>query len=365
MNAANTIGHFGSHNGSAIADLRRLFHDKSNSSFFETVFDAIGDGLRYARQRGCDQHLEHGFALRNWLEGNAFPAAEYLQRSVISLPCTHIVQLCLIQRIRAQMPIEGRPNLVGMVGHSMGLQSAVAAAVNRAPCEFLELCRQSILFVFIGALRCQQVFETPHPSSRRLAQSHAMTNEPPTPMAAIRGTPLNFLKQALDTYNACSGQPAIEIALDNGCDFYVISGCTDDLIGFRFDNLSYFPQGTGRWSYLKSTLPFHSSILKSASSLMSSDRDFIGLNIAGKDLAVPVFATDRLFNLQLCDDLYMELYAQMTYRNLFWGTTVVNAVLTLSAQRILDFGASMTTSFLTRQNLRRAKYSIQFDAVPY
>jgi malonyl CoA-acyl carrier protein transacylase len=357
MNALNSLGHFGSHNGSLLAELTRQYADDANAAFFRDVSDALDDALAYVGKAVYGEYLEHGFPLRDWLEGRSLPAPEYVERSAIALTCVHIFQLCQIRRMQPALN-----DFSGFIGHSVGLHSAVTASAAVRGGDLRTLTRTSVLYLFMILLRCHQVVRSSsmQPSAAALAQLD--NGEVPTPMAAIRDVPLDVLSCLLEAYNTQAGRVVVEVSLRNSDGFYVLSGSADDLIRLRAMHRPHFSKAEA-WSFLKSTLPFHSSLLLPVQNLFVADQAFVGHPVRGADLALPVYATSRFSNLQSCSDLYTEVFLEMACRSLNWSATVIGAVEALSAQQLVDFGPGMTTRYFSAQNLRGVRRAVKISAV--
>ncbi|WP_432840298.1 hypothetical protein [Dactylosporangium sp. CA-092794] len=341
--------------------LRELAARPENARFFRAVTAAVRDAFDHVGERAWRRDLPGGLPLADWLRGGPAPPPA-LEHSLVQGVCAHVYQLCLLQPGPGTEP-DGEP--VAAVGHSMGVQAAIAAGHRGLDRRgFVAFSRISAGLATMILLRCHEVFQ-PRGAGRRLAAAYAAragaAATPPAAMAAITGIAEADLRGRLAAHPGDEG-PA-EVAIVNAERSHVLAGTPDALAGFWLANAERFAADRVRWAFLASTAPFHSSLLAPAAALIRADRAAIGYEVRGAALSVPVYVAEAPHNLQERGDLWLDFLEQAVCRPVDWRATVTTAAEATRPDRVVDFGPGAAARLFTRESLRAAGYRLRFQAV--
>lgn len=123
-------------------------------------------------------------------------------------------------------------------------------------------------------------------------------------------------------------------------------------------------EAAAEWSFLRNTLPFHSSRLAPALRRAERDRAFLGPGPSGDQLRFPVQATDAPRDLRESTDLDAEFTSLMLVRPVDWPAAVARAMATCAPERAVDFGPGPAARMFTRDCLRPAGHRLRFDSGP-
>jgi len=327
------------------AGIGELCRRPEYTQLFRTACAAVTAALDRCDPDSYRRYLPHGASVPAWLSG-ATRLSRSRRSSLIEGVRTHLYHLCLLSRWVARRP--GGQQLVGAAGHSLGLYSAVVAARcldDRG--TFLDACAASLRLVTLTIVRSQQVYD---------ALLGSRTPDHDAPMAAVVGIDRDQLQLMVKRYAERSTSP-VQISVVNSAGFHVLGGMGPALEMFRTIHQAEFQRPGVRWFYLTSTAPFHSGLLAAAVDLLDRDRSFIGYDLTGSRLAVPVYITGRPDNLQHSSDLFRDVSHQSICRMFDWSAIVTRTVERARPDRLVDFGPGPAARVLTRTCLREAGYA--------
>ncbi|WP_225850300.1 hypothetical protein [Streptomyces sp. HPF1205] len=328
--------------GPPLAALRALYARPQNAPYFTAAADAVARALDHVGADAYRRELPGGIPLAAWLRGTE-PDAGALDHSIVDGLCALIYQLCLLQP-----PIGGagadRPAPVAAIGHSLGLTGAMVAGMRTTSRrEHTALSHDLIAMTALTLIHCHQ----PAPPSPG----------PATPMAAVTGMPTAEVRDLV------AGSP-VHLALANSGRSHVLAGRPDDLAGLRVRHARRLAEPGVRWTYLRSTAPFHTPLLEPAVRAALADRHLMTSPLTGDRLAVPVYVADPPVNLQDRDDLLPDLLAYSISRPLDWPGTVRAALDGSRPDRIVDFGPGPSARVFTRETLRGSDSGLRYRSVP-
>ena len=360
--------------GPPIEALRELRNRPENVRFFATAFEAVTAAFDHVGPGAYRRYLPGGMPLERWLGGEE-PAPAQRTHSVVDGICAHIYQLCLLQPQAgdpAQTPDDDGPGTgsrpVATLGHSLGVQAAVAAALQvRRRRDFLRVSYDSIVLAAVILLRCHQVdAATPGPDDvrRRYLDRVPAGGSPPGPMAAVGGLTTAELGAMVAGHDRETHGP-VEIAIVNSGRSHVLAGAPASLVAFWLDNEERLAASKVRWSFLPSTAPFHTSLMEPAVALLRADEGFIGYNIAGGQLALPVYVAEAPHNLQDRPGSFGHFLEQAIARPVDWYATVTTAVAASRPELVIDFGPGPAARVFTRECLRQVGYSLRYRTVTH
>ncbi|MFY1633284.1 hypothetical protein ACN27F_08370 [Solwaraspora sp. WMMB335] len=352
--------------GTPLDRLRELAARPENTRFFRAVTAAVRDAFDHVGEHACRQALPGGLPLADWLRGTPAPP-DALTHSLVQAVCAHAYQLCLLQPGPRPPDSEAIGEPVAAVGHSMGVQAAIAAGrrgLDRR--AFIAFSQVSIGLATVIMLRCHEVSEA-RGARQRLAEAYAARAgteaSAPTPMAGLTAISEADLRRCVAEYQGDEGP--VEVAIVNSERSHVLAGTPDALVDFWLAHADRFDRDRVRWAFLASTAPFHSSLLAPAVALIHRDGRAIGYQVHGVDLSVPVYVADAPHNLQQRADLLQDFLEQAICRPVDWRTTVTTAVAAARPDRVVDFGPGNAARLFTRESLRGRGYPLRFQAVPH
>jgi len=219
----------------------------------------------------------------------------------------------------------------GIAGHSQGVIPALVLSSSSTYVDFARRSCVALQYMFWHGARAQQVFPVVSLPAKLLREAGA---DAPTPMLSVRGLALEVLLKHVAQINNTQnnvvpslpglGASAVQssslainkvhVALVNGeaPTNVVVSGhpvllhkLRTLLLALQADpnqSQSRIPYSKRKpdfaMSFLPVSVPFHCPILAPAVELIAQDALRLGLTFSAKDLLVPVFATDDVFNLQ-------------------------------------------------------------------
>ncbi|CEJ57912.1 hypothetical protein PMG11_06588 [Penicillium brasilianum] len=298
-------------------------------------------------------HYPTGLDIMSWiLDPELQPLPHTLSRAPISLLLVGLLQLTNYYVLTHSLdlgPGDMGTFFRGIGGHSQGVVSAVIASAARdwESLDRLSLTALTILF-YIGC-RAQSVFD-PAPVNEEVLQDCQTHGEgDPSCMLRVHGLSLDVLTKVVDKVNHQLSQcDQAELALINGprnfvlggppTTLYAISRCLrriaapTDVSQARVPYSQRKPEAT--ISFLPITVPFHTSHLSTACSLVLHDlRD---MYLARGDLRISVYDTSDGSDLEdgTGRDLVPDLVRMIMTRRLDWPATARF----LGATHIVDLG---------------------------
>jgi malonyl CoA-acyl carrier protein transacylase len=184
----------------------------------------------------------------------------------------------------------------------------------------------------------------------------------PGTMASIMAVDLDPLRDAVA---ASQGAGAVEIAIVNSRRSYVLAGSPRALVEFWFGHGRRLVEGGARWSFLPTTAPFHSSLLEPAVRLLRADSAFIGYDITGPQLALPVYVAESPHNLQDRPSSFGAFLEQAISRPVDWFATVTEAVDRTRPDHLLDFGPGPAARVFARECLQQIGYGLRYRTLSH
>lgn len=328
--------------GPPLAALRALYARPENARYFTTAAEAVARVLDHVGADAYRRELPGGIPLTAWLRGDP-PDAGALDHSIVDGLCAHLYQLCLLQPAVGGAD-GGRPAPVAAIGHSLGLIGAMVAGLGLTDRrQYTAFCHDVIAMTALTLIRCHQ-------------------SAPPRtgaagPMAAVLGLPAGELRELLT-------DSPVHLALANSGRSHVLAGDPADLAGFRAGHARRLAEPGVRWTYLRSTAPFHTPLLESAVRAALEDRRFMTFPLTGDRLAVPVYVADAPVNLQHRGDLLPDVLAHAVCRPLDWPGTVRAAIEGCRPDQVVDFGPGPSARVFTRETLRDSHNGLRYRSVP-
>lgn len=341
---------FGTSGPGLVRQLQDLYRRPGDRQVLEVAAEAVEAAVRRFGPDGARHLTPDGIPLRRWLRGQAPVTPAALRSSVVEGLLTHLMHLCLL-RPGSRAPWYGP---VIALGHSLGLISAVIAALRRdgGPQQFLRDAHETMAMTALTLLRCQQAAGDPHGEPelvRRYAQLSGASQRP-GPMVAVSGLEVGRLRTLLAGYLTEGGHP-VELGLVNGPRDAVLCGSTSGLLELWIRHRAAFVEAGAGYSFLRSTVPFHNSRLAPVLDHLSADRAWAGTSITSDRLAAPVYATDSPRDLRRTGDLYPDCLSQVICRPLDWSATVRSAMAAHRPSRAFDFGPGVAVRMFTRRCL--------------
>ena len=142
------------------------------------------------------------------------------------------------------------------------------------------------------------------------------------------------------------------LGLINAKDMCSVSGLPSVLAYFERELNRAIPQA--HWSYLETSLPFHSSLLSAVAWSVEQDRAFTQFYFKGTDLVCPVFQPDTGDNIQTTSDLQALCVDVMMGCVVNWPQMLQTVIPTLpqTLQCVIDVGPGPLTKLFTQTYCR-------------
>ncbi len=329
--------------GPPLAALRALYARPENARYFTAAAESVASVLDHVGADAYRRELPDGIPLTAWLRGDT-PDAGALTHSIVDGLCAHIYQLCLLQP--AIGGAEGdRSAPVAAIGHSMGLAGAMTAGLRlTSRRQYTAFCHDLIGMTALTLIRCHQL------APPRTGAA--------TPMATVLGVPAEELRELV-------ADSSVHLALANSARSHVLAGDPADLAEFRARHARRLAEPGVRWAYLRSTAPFHTSLLEPAvRSALDDRKHFMTFPLTGDRLAMPVYVADAPINLQHRDDVLADVIAHSVCRPLDWPGTVRAAIEDCRPDQVVDFGPGPAARMFTRENLRGSHAGLRYRSIP-
>lgn len=294
-----------------------------------------------------------GLNIMNWLKHpETTPDPDYLLSGPVSCPIIAIIQFChytiTIKNLN-QNPGEFLKNLIGTTGHSQGLITSVAIASSSNWEKFVENSIKAVTLLFYIGARCLLAYPrtTLPPSS--LQDSLEFGEGRPSPMLSIRDLSIGQIKNFMkETNKHLPKEKHIDISLINGGRNLVLSGPPESLYGFNLAlrnkkspaglDQSRVPHSQRKLKFSNRFLPihtpFHSHLLKNATSQILDDCHDDNIDFNSSELLIPVFDSEDGNNYQdLSGSILSRLIESITELPVHWELAT-----NFNSTHIIEFG---------------------------
>ncbi|OLL25295.1 Fatty acid synthase subunit beta [Neolecta irregularis DAH-3] len=315
------------------------------SEFIETMSDLLH---QLAKFEGTV--YPKGIDVMRWLRiPDMTPDLEYMISAPVSFPVIGIIQLAhylVVCSVLGKEPHDLRDLISGTTGHSQGIVTAVAIAASTTKESFYLNAKKAITLLFFIGCRSQQIFPRTTLPPSMLQDSLAAGEGNPTPMLSIRDLTIDEVKQHVEATNKHLPEDRqVLFALVNGPRNFVIAGPPQSLCGLnltlrKVKAQSGLEQGRVPHSerkikftnrFLPITCPFHSNYLEGAAETIL--RDVQDISWTGKELGIPVYATDNGSDLRESKSLIKSLIDMILHLPVKWEPNPFEG-----ATHIVDFG---------------------------
>jgi malonyl CoA-acyl carrier protein transacylase len=330
---------FGGQGGNWLGELRAYYQEPALRRLVDECLDAVSEELSPARTGTA---LPQGFPVRKWLrETGSEPSSAELAHAPISVPMIFITQLAALH----QLAQHGIPlaDLIGLTrcatGQSQGLFTAVLLAHASDGRLDPQDIRRFTKYVFYMAARSQQV----HPGGQ---------GGDSAPMAVIVGLATGVLERLVRQHNARTDpERQVHISLRLSPERTVLSAHSGALARFARRNLAELEDRRAKLVYVRTSCPFHSSLLEPIRPLVEADLARLRFRCRGADLGFPVYSFFDGRNLQDDDEVSVPLYLDVIVRPLDWSTALSAAAADERVTHFLDFGPGIENKHITRAAL--------------
>lgn len=220
--------------------------------------------------------------------------------------------------------------------------AVVLSAALKNPSEFAQLCQRAVTYSFWHGAHAAAASST-YTAAQIVQDSKQRGWGTPGPMMAVRGLPTELLQQHVKKVNQSLSQH-ICISLKNTAVNHVVSGPPIGIYQLRLllssisaqpgeDQTRFAPipflspsncvscrvlfskrKPEIAMDFLATSAPFHSPLLQPAADLIIENLKRCGFNLRGSDLAIPVWSTDNMANMQDLDEIGESLVLQQLVR---------------------------------------------------
>ena len=294
------------------------------------------------------EYYPQGMDILSWLENpESAPSTEYLTSAPVSFPLIGLSQL-MHYRITLSLlgcePSDISGMLAGSTGHSQGIVVAAMVAAADSGTSFDSLCQQALRVLLSIGVRSQEAFAA---SGFPAIVPSSEGSESRTPMLSVRGLSQVQVEREVEAINKKLGQDScIEVSLINDHQNIVVTGPPMSLYAFSVhlksksgsSNQTKIPFSQRKpeisQRFLPVSAPFHGIYLATAASEILSDCKDI--QILGRDLLIPVYATDDGADLRTKQDanILPDLVRMVTDNKVDWP----GAIQFPNATHVVDFG---------------------------
>ena len=299
-----------------------------------------------------------GFDVKSWLDDpSTLPSERVLWTASVSVPLIFATQIACWERLRHRgIDVEALlRRSAGLIGHSQGLIAAMMLSRTGDGTIRNDLLRQFAKYAFCLASRGQEVFPQMFPTDEECARAAAADprRQLPMPMVSVGGPAQDDVVALVRQYNRrSSGRSRISVSLWHSPTNMVLTGHRASLIEFQECHGAFFRERRIVWLYIRSTCPFHSSLMDAVRPAADADLTRIDFRVPGWTLARPVYSTYDGRNLQDDEDAGVGVYLDVLVRALDWRLPLEAAFGTGGATQLIDLGPGNEGRRLSRRLLR-------------
>jgi fatty acid synthase subunit beta, fungi type len=348
--------------GSYIDDLKQLYAKyPAIRGIIELAAHTIDEEMKHAEVKVSGLY-HFGFNLLQWItDDSKSPKPSYFASSVISQPLIFLTQIVQFQVVKEYGQAKDILNYTrGLTGHSQGIMAAILVAMDLEGDEYADAFGKMVRFLFWQGLRMQKSYPAAELPSSMLDECHKNDWGKPTPMAAVNGLLVSELQAILDVLNQdLAEHEQVSISLENTFKRLVVCGSPKGLVILRRaismlekKNEKKLIKHSGiQWEFLAVTAPYHTKHMADGlEAFRNKDQAKIDLKISGKNLKLPVYATNDGRNLQRSADVVEDLLVMQYLQSVDWNACTYQATSKQGVTHILDFGPGETASTLTFMN---------------
>ncbi|MBE7440202.1 MAG: ACP S-malonyltransferase [Spirochaetales bacterium] len=359
---------FGGQGAPWLKELSAYFGADNHQKFFSVVFDALK--AERGRVEGT-VGLPQGIDLETWLKKpESVPDEDYLGCAAVSIPMIQVTQLAHFEFLTSKSGYE-RKTLIGQArgatGHSQGLIPAALVSMAHNDSEYYEHVAQFVKYLLYLGVRAQEAFPYFAATEAEMADSLALDSKNPAPMVAVLGETHEFIGGLVKEVNATlPADKQIYISLYNSPVNRILSSFRSSLIAFNKRIKPLIDEKKIKFVYLRTTCPFHCSLMEPVRPLFEADIKRLGFSYPGSDLKIPVYSFWDGRNMQNDTDLAIPMYIDMAINALYWDKSIDPAARDSKVTHIIDFGPGKTSQRLTQDTLESlaAEKSVLAVAVP-
>lgn len=231
-----------------------------------------------------------------------------------------------------------------IVGHSVGLISALFISHYNKNIEIDQLISATIKYVMILTYRC------------RVEYLKNITNEARqddlSPMITIRSMSEVNLASHLKKFNNINNC-LLEIGLNNADGFLVAVGKGHDLKKFKEYLVINEYCSKKNIIDINFSVPFHSSILNKVPIVFKNDRNFINCDFLDGLPCANILASYDGQNLSLVDDSYSFVAKELCTKQVNWGSIINKSTKNYDILNFFDFGPGALVKLFTQLNIKK------------
>ncbi|CAI5733880.1 unnamed protein product [Peronospora farinosa] len=361
------IPEFGGQGISYWTELQQLYAASETSTIREFI-DAAAQALlkeSSTEEAKASVAFETTIDVHNWLQSlevGDTPADLDLDRVFFSMPlllltqCANYLHFLEITGATHESVVKSSTTALG---HSQGVVSAVIFSVAKTVEEFVEVSISVLRYMFWQGLRAQETYQellTQHKQDDKKIENAG-------PMLVVRGLKKEHVLTAIEVVQRRTKTPDLQLSLIHAPDMMNVTGfpatltllkqSLEDQFAKPDANQTRIPfsqrKPTGSLSFLPLSAPFHTSLLTAAKPKLVQDVQRVKCAIKGRQLQVPVYATNtEAVNLQTVDDVVDELISMQLLQLVDWTATWTKIAKHHSnATHILEFGPDLGVAKLS------------------
>lgn len=286
--------------------------------------------------------FSQGLSPLEWIQkAETTPPPAYLSRSSISQSLIFLTQIAHFA-VLTHYGADERTVLrytSGTTGHSQGIMSAVLIALGHSGEKFQETFLKFLKYFFWQSIRMQQSCPEIDLPADLILRSRELGFGTPSPMASLVG---------LDS-KELSLPPSVTLSLKNGWKRLVLAGPAERLFEVAFELKKSGKKIT--WEFLPVSGPYHSPHMVEGLKLFRKDLERINWGVLqGRDLKIPVYATEDGRDLRKSRDLTEDLLQMQFLKGVDWNRATAQATGQKGITHLLDFGPGEIASTLTFLN---------------
>ncbi len=347
-----------------LKELSIYMADTKMQLFYEVVVQAIQEEVERV---DLSKVLNTNFNLRTWLkEPDKAPDTIALSKATISLPMIQATQLAHIEFLHVNNLLRREDlyqNACGAVGHSQGVVAATLLAMCLEGEEYYNAVKAYTKYLFYVGYEAQLIVSSVDPSPEEYKKANSFGEAEPTPMAAILGASYEETEELVERANQILPKDRqIRISLVNSPTNYIVSASRTSLLYLYEIILPKLQSKELKCVYVKTSCPFHSSLLDAVQEPFNNSTRHINFIYQGSDLKLPVYAFSDGRNIQKDLDLRTDLYKELLLRTLYWDKALAPFI-TQNVKVCLDFGPAKTTQRLTQDTFRKRGVDVDVYAL--
>jgi malonyl CoA-acyl carrier protein transacylase len=324
--------HFGGLGNPWFREIKGLYRDPGLQDSFLHLFNILDQEKALI---GGTPALPQGLDLREWLvNGKVTPGGDYAYKAAVCIPMVFAAQAFQFRLLAQKM---GSAFLAKHVkaawGHSLGILAGAFASVLLRGGDWDLHFRSFIRYLLHFGIRSDEFI------LRAAPWRESQADEDASPMASLVGCDTEAAREIAAAANLGRMETdRIHIGLLNLSRNTVLCGSPSSLSRLRADREASFDGMGIKFSYVRTSCPFHSPLMAGMIPVFEKDIAAFGFAYPGDALGIPVYSGHDGRDLRGDADLGQSVLQEWCVRSIDWRGTSARILREHPHSTILDFG---------------------------